>query len=183
MVIEKFILTNILGWKCKGSFPQTPKSVIVFAPHTSYFDAIFGTLCLRSLGINYTIFSKKELFFFPMNIVMCMLNARPVRGVKGHNAIYEACEMFNAEDNIHLVICPEGTLKPTEKWNPGFLYIASKSHIPVVAVYMDFEKHEYGVKGFISDNYDKKDVFSKLRDYYSGVNAYNPEKFVLPKIN
>lgn len=182
MVIEKFILTKILGWKLKGDFPQTTKSVIVFAPHTSYFDAVYGTLILRSLGINYKILSKKELFFFPMSIIMNFLNAIPVRGVKGHNAIFEVSDLINSNDNIHIVICPEGTLKPNDKWNPGFLYMASKSNVPIVAVYMDFDKHEYGVKGFITNNYDKRDVFHKLRRYYTNVTAYYPEKFVLPTL-
>ena len=183
MAISKFILTKILGWKINDEFPQVAKSVIVFAPHTSYFDAIYGTLCLRSVGINYKLLSKKELFFLPMNIAMWALNAIPVRGVKGHNAIFEASNLIKSEDSIHLVICPEGTTKPNGNWNPGFLYIAERSKVPVLAVYMDFGNRECGVKVITSDNYDKHDVYCKLRDFYSNVTAYNPSNFVLPNID
>ncbi len=181
MVIERFILTNILGWTLDGSFPKVDKSVVVFAPHTSYFDAIMGTLCLRSLGVEYKLLSKKELFFFPMNIVMKLLNAVPVRGVKCHNAIYETCRIIQQSNHIHIVICPEGTLKPMSKWNPGFYYIACKSGVPIVAVYLDFKQRKYGVKGLITSDCDQKEVYDQLRHFYDGVTAYYPEKFVLPE--
>ncbi|MCR5455497.1 MAG: 1-acyl-sn-glycerol-3-phosphate acyltransferase [Bacteroidales bacterium] len=181
MVIERFILTNILGWTLDGNFPKVDKSVVVFAPHTSYIDAVMCTLCLRSLGMEYRLLSKKELFFFPMNIVMKLLNAIPVRGVKGHNAIYETSRIIQQSSHIHIVICPEGTLKPKSKWDPGFYYIASKSGVPIVAVYMDFKQRKYGVKGLITSQSDRKEVYDHLRKYYTGVTAYYPEKFVLPE--
>ena len=73
--------------------------------------------------------------------------------------------------------------KRNSNWNPGFLYIAERSKVPVLAVYMDFGKREGGVKIITSDNYDKHDVYCKLRDFYSNVTAYNPSKFVLPDID
>lgn len=183
MKIEKYILEEILGWKYCGQFSQLPKSVIVFAPHTSCIDAFYGTLCFRSIGINYMIMSKKELFFFPMSIVMRLMNCVPVRGVKGHNAIRKACSVINSSDSIHIVICPEGTRKPVEKWNPGFWYIASRADVPIVVAYLDYEKCEYGVKGVIDSDLGVAFSFARMNCYYQDVKAYHPEKFLLPKIS
>jgi len=62
--LSGYILTNILGWKIKGEFPVLKKSVVIFAPHTSYWDGFYGKLYLMQLGINYKFLSKKE-FFYP----------------------------------------------------------------------------------------------------------------------
>jgi hypothetical protein len=42
--ISGFMLSDVLGWKIKGEFPDVKKSIIVFAPHTSYHDALYGKL-------------------------------------------------------------------------------------------------------------------------------------------
>jgi len=44
IAIPKFILTGVLGWKIKGEFPDIKKSVIIFAPHTSYWDGLWKAL-------------------------------------------------------------------------------------------------------------------------------------------
>jgi len=59
---HKYILSNILGWKIIGEFPDVKKGFVIFAPHTSYYDALFGKLFLNKIGIKHTFLSKKELF-------------------------------------------------------------------------------------------------------------------------
>ena len=60
--ISGYILVNILGWKIIGDFPDIKKSIVICAPHTSYFDAFYGKLYLNEKGIKYTI--KKGTFLF-----------------------------------------------------------------------------------------------------------------------
>jgi len=109
--ISGFVLLNILGWKINGEFPDVKKSIIVYAPHTSYMDAFYGKLFLNELRIPHTILSKKELFFFPMNIAMKWFGSIPVRGVKNSNAIYSVAQMLEQSDEMHIIISPEGTRK------------------------------------------------------------------------
>ena len=66
--ISKYILTCILGWKMKGAFPEIKKSVIIFAPHTSYWDGLYGKLYLMQLDLNYKFLSKKRIFQISINI-------------------------------------------------------------------------------------------------------------------
>jgi len=177
-----FIMTRILGWKITTDFPNLPKSITVFAPHTSYWDAILGKLVLLHYQVPHKFLSKKELFYFPMNIVMHLFGAIPVGGVKGHNAIHDATEILSHTENMHLVICPEGQLAPTDHWNPGFYYIAIKANVPMIVVFLDYGKREAGVKGVISDTQNLNDVYRKLADIYDGVTARHPDCFLLPKI-
>ena len=63
--IAQIILTKILGWKIKGEFPDINKSIVIFAPHTSYYDCLYGKLYLMTTGVEYKFLSKKKFFKFP----------------------------------------------------------------------------------------------------------------------
>lgn len=173
---------SILGWKINGDFNIVKKSILIIAPHTSYWDAIIGKILLLSTGMNHRILSKKELFFFPMNLLMYSIGAIPVRGVNGCNAIYEVCRLIKENDSLHIVICPEGGFSPTEKWDPGFYYMALKSQVPIMVGYLDYAKKEVGIKGIITDLSNKDNVFIQVAEYYKDVTACYPEKFKLPQI-
>lgn len=181
MIIERFILTRLLGWRVASVFPNVKKSVTVFAPHTSYWDAVIGKLVLQSYGVPHRLLSKKELFYFPMSIAMRLLGAVPIGGVKGHNAIHDAARMLEETDELHLIICPEGQLAAIDRWNPGFYYMAVKAGVPVVVVYMDYRRREAGVKGVISNLDDRNKVYQQLAEMYAGVSACHPSEFLLPK--
>ena len=109
--ISGHILTTVLGWKITGEFPQIKKSVVIFAPHTSYYDALYGKLFLNEIAVKYIILSKKELFFFPMNIVMKWYGSVAVRGVKGENAINKIAKILQESQSAHIILSPEGSRK------------------------------------------------------------------------
>jgi len=177
--ISGFILTNILGWKIIGKFPDIKKSIIVFAPHTSYFDALYGKLYLIEIGITHVILSKKELFFFPMNIVMELYGSIPVRGVKDKNAIYCVSHMLEEPQNLHIILSPEGTRQKMTKWNNGFYYIANKTRVPIIVVYLDYKKKEIGIKGVVDSHENIKTVMQQINSMYKDVAAKYPENFSL----
>jgi len=175
-------LLRLTGWKVESDFPDLPKALIVMAPHTSYWDAVYGKLIVESAGITPTFLTAAEYFYFPLNIGLKILNCYPVGGVKGHNAIYDVVDLFAKRDKVQVLICPEGQLKPTDRWNPGFYYMAYKANVPIVVGYMDYKKKTAGFKTVITDLSDKDRIMQILRDSYEGVNAKYPENFLLPKI-
>ncbi len=181
MKLEQFVLTKCLRWKVTSDFPEICKSIIVFAPHTSYWDAVIGKLVLRAFGVRHILLSKKELFHFPMSIAMHLFGAMPIGGVKGHNAIHDAVSILDGKDCMHLVICPEGQLAATDHWNPGFYYMAVKAGVPIIVVYLDYAKREAGVKGIIYDLKNQAGVYRRLSEMFADVTARHPENFLLPK--
>ena len=68
-IISKYILTNVLGWEIKDKFPDIKKSVIIFAPHTSYFDGLYGKLYLMHSGINYKFLSNQIQSFLSIILI------------------------------------------------------------------------------------------------------------------
>ena len=172
-----------LGWKIVGEYPDIKKSIAIFAPHTSHIDAIYGKLGYTELGVNYTFLSKKELFFFPMNLVMKKFGSIPVRGVKGKNAIYQVVDLINNSDELHIVVSPEGWIKKITQWNKGFYFMALKADVPIVVTYLDYEKKEMGIKGVIYDVEDFQSVMKQINEMYKDVKGKHPEQFALQMLD
>ncbi len=168
-----------LGWKITSEFPDIKKSIIIFAPHTAHIDALYGKLGIAEMGIKYKFLSKKELFFFPMNIVMRKFGSIAVRGVKGKNAIYQIVDLFNNVDKLHIVISPEGYIKKVTDWNRGFYYMARKAKVPIIVAYLDYKQKEMGIKGVIYDVEDYHSVINQINSLYKGVSGKRPDQFVL----
>ena len=175
-------ILKALGWKIIGEFPDIKKSITVFAPHTAHIDALYGKLGITELGIKYTFLSKKELFFFPMDIVMKKFGSIPIRGVKNKNAIYQVVDLLNSTDELNVVISPEGWIKKVEKWNKGFYHMAEKAKVPIVVAYLDYEEKEVGIKGVIYNTKDFNSVMKQINDMYKDVSGKCPEQFVLQSI-
>lgn len=177
-----FMLTKLTKWTFRGDLYGISKSIVIMAPHTSYWDGIIAKCFLLKLGVRHNFLSKKELFRFPVGLFLRWFGCIPVRGVKGHNAINDICRMMGQNTSLHVVIFPEGGFAPTEQWNPGFYYMAVKANVPIVVAYIDYKQKEVGVKGVIYDTSNIQQVYQEIRELYDGVTAKHPENFKLPKI-
>lgn len=172
-----------LGWKITGDFGEIKKSVTIFAPHTAHIDFALGKLGFAELGVNFKFLSKKELFFFPMNLVMRKLGSIPVRGVKNKNAIYQVTDLLNNAEELHIVVSPEGWIKKVTKWNKGFYHMAKKANVPIVVGFIDYEKKEVGVKDVIYNLSDFDSVMKQLNRIYKDVKGKNPDQFALHELS
>jgi len=178
-MFSSFILKYLLDWKIVGEFPDMKKSIVIFAPHTSYYDALFGKLYCNSIGIKHTFLSKKELFYFPMNIFLKWYGSIPVRGVIGSNAVYQVTRMLEKAQTLHIILSPEGAFAKVTKWNKGFYYMANKANVPIVVGYIDYKKKEIGIKGVIDEHENIKTVMAQIYTMYKDVTAKYPENFSL----
>jgi hypothetical protein len=181
--VSGYILKDILGWKIKGDFPDLKKSITIFAPHTAHIDALYGKLGIAQMGVKYLFLSKKELFFFPMNIIMKKFGSMAVRGVKDKNAIYQVAEILNNTDELHVVISPEGWIRKVTKWNKGFYYMAIKAKVPIIVTSLDYKKKEMEIKGVIYDLDDYANVIKQINTMYKDVTGKVHQNFSLSSEN
>lgn len=168
-----------MGWKITGDYAGLKKSVTIFAPHTAHIDYFYGKLGFTELGVKFKFLSKKELFFFPMNLIMRKLGSIPVRGVVGQNAIYYVVELLDKAEELHIVVSPEGYIKRRTKWNKGFFYMAQKAGVPIVVATLDYNKKEMGVQKVIYETSDFKTVLAEINNVYQDVKGKNPDQFSL----
>jgi len=177
--ISKYLLVNILGWTMKYELPDIKKSVIIFAPHTSYLDGFYGKLFLMQLNINYKFLSKKEFFKFPLKYFFRLYGSIPVS--KNKEFINEVVEIFKQNETLHIILSPEGQLAKTDHWKKGFYYMAKNANVPIIVGYIDYKKKEIGVKGIISEINDLKEIMSIINNMYNDVSAKYPKNFALDK--
>lgn len=181
MIFYKYILTTVLGWKIIGEFPDIKKSVVIFAPHTSYWDGFYGKLYLMNIGIKHKFLSKKELFIFPLNLLMSSYGSIPVCSEK--NSVLQISEIINLNKEIHIVLSPEGTRRKNTKWKKGFYYISKRSNVPIITGYIDYAKKEIGIKGVIHKTDNIHSVMQEINGYYKNVGAKHPANFALDTAN
>ncbi len=136
--IARFIFW-IIGWKIDPNPPANiKKCVIAVGPHTSNWDFILGRLAFFQYGVNAKFLIKKELFFFPLGLLLKSLGGIPVNRKKNSNMTDFAVKLFQNTDTMYLVFTPEGTRKYNPNWKKGFYYIALKANVPIYICYMDY---------------------------------------------
>ena len=183
------IMIWLLGWKILISKERlSKKSVIVVAPHTSFIDGVIGWLALTAVGIKYRCISAEWLFFFPMKYIMRgLLNAIPC-GKKSGNSITVACKALAEEDDMHVVICPEGRLRAVDEWNGGFFIMAKRAKCPIDVVEINYKDKEIkmccSMDELFVEQFGREDGMEALRTAYkdSRGHAKYPDKFLLPKL-
>jgi len=177
--IYKYIFTGVLGWKIEGEFPDVKKSVIIFAPHTSYWDGFYGKLFMMSTDIRYNFLSKKEFFKFPLNYFFKAFGSIPVE--KNREYINQIAELFQTNGELHIILSPEGQIPRTDHWKKGFYYMAARAKVPIIFGYIDYKKKEIGIKGVITETTNLKNTMTTIGNMYRDVNAKYPENFSLDK--
>ena len=175
-------ILKLFGWKIKDDYPDLKKSIIIVAPHTSNWDFVLGKLYMNVFGVKNKVLVKKELFFFPLNIILNIIGSIPInRHDKKNSIITQTVNLFKSKAEFCLVIAPEGTRKREEHWKKGYLIIAIKAQIPIIITYIDYKKKEMGIKKIIWDVNNIKDTMREITEVYRNVNAKYPENFSLDK--
>lgn len=149
-------LFKIFSWKIDPHAPEGfKKCVIVVGPHTSNWDFIIGRMAFVLYGIKPKVLIKKELFFFPLGILMRAIGGIPVDRNKNNNITELAVNLFNENETMFMVFTPEGTRSYNPNWKKGFYYIAQKANVPIYICYMDYERK---IGGFHSPFYPTGNV-------------------------
>lgn len=184
-MLKKFsiIILKLFGWKIKGSIPEDIKKlVLIVAPHTSNIDFIIGKIASFYFNRKLQILIKKELFFFPLNIILKSLGAIPVNREKASGIVEQIVNKFNNNDSFILSITPEGTRSYNKNWKKGYYYIAQKADVPIAIGFLDYKKKEVGIEKIISTSGDYKNDFKIIQDIYKTKTAKYPKKFNLSEI-
>ena len=125
-------------WKLVGDWPDLRKVVVIVAPHSSVWDAIWGIAAKVAMGLGIVFIGKKEAFWGPLGWILRRVGGIPVdRAAPGGIVQQVASEMHRAE-RMWFVLAPEGTRRRVEHWKPGFWKIARAAGVPVFTVGFDY---------------------------------------------
>jgi 1-acyl-sn-glycerol-3-phosphate acyltransferase len=172
---NKWFFFRLLGWRIEGEFPfHIPKYVIVVAPHTSNWDVMLGIFCRNITGLKASFVGKKELFFFPLGILIRSIGGLPVnRGAKT-NFVDEVVKLYESMPNLVIALAPEGTRKRTDKLKSGFYYIAQKANIQILPVGLDYKNKRVliDLPRNVAETFDEESA--KLMHFFGQCTGKNP---------
>lgn len=160
-------LLRAAGWKLVGTLPDRPKLVLIAAPHSSWWDGVWGLLFRSALGADIAFMAKRELFTGPLGWLLRKAGGIPIERSSSSGVVEQMSRRFEASDRLWLGIAPEGTRKPVEQWKKGFWHIARAAQVPILPVYFDYPSRTIGLGPVFETTSDRDGDTARLRAFYA----------------
>ena len=169
------VLLRLMGWRSAGVFPDDPKLVAIFAPHTSNWDFIIIFLMVTARGIQGNFFAKHTLCRPPLGWFMRAAGAIPVVRRRTEHLVDSAVDALADHDQFYLGLAPEGTRRYTDHWRTGFYHIAERSGARILLMYADYSKKETGFGPVITPTGNMEADFEVIRAFYADKAPIRPK--------
>lgn len=173
-----------MGWKIDDNWPKEIKQcVMVAAPHTSNWDALYARLTLKAMNVPVRITIKDSYMKFPLGpFIRAMggigINRRPKQAGEERPSMVEVMtELFQQHDELVMLVTPEGTRALQPKWKTGFYYVALNAKVPIALAYMDYEKKIAGVGKVIYPTGNLEQDMQEVMSFYQNITPKHPECF------
>lgn len=160
------VILRLSGWRIVGEFPDVSKLVLIAAPHSSNWDAIWGLLFKLSLGLNIKFLVKSEAFFWPLGAILRKVGGIPADRTAAHGVVGQMKTQFIKHERFWLLIAPEGTRKRVNKWKSGFWYIAHNLKVPVLLIYFHYPEKVIGIGPLIETSVNLNIDMQRIREFY-----------------
>ena len=174
------ILLRLLGWRVAGDLPDTPKFVLVVAPHTSNWDFPIGLICAYALGLTrwpYGYMMKLSVVKWPvLGWFMKSVGGIPIDRGAARNVVEQMAAIFQQHERLMLAITPEGTRSKTHYWKSGFYHIAKAAGAPIVLAFLDYGRKVGGLGPVFIPSGDAKADLDAIRQFYTGITAKHPDQ-------
>ena len=130
---------KLLGWTAKGEPLEHQRCVLIGAPHTSNWDFPLMLMIVLKLRLRIFWMGKHTLFPFPFGWLMRWLGGIPIDRKASHNVVSETVRQYRENDELIVLIPPEGTRAKVDRWKTGFYHIAKNAKVPILLGYVDGE--------------------------------------------
>ncbi len=175
---------KLMGWETDNHWPENlSQCVMIAAPHTSNWDALYARLALKALGVNVRLTIKDSYMKFPLGpFVRAMggigIDRRPKQaGEPRLSMVQVMTDLFKHHPELVMLVTPEGTRARQEQWKTGFYYVAVNAGVPIALAYMDYEQKKAGVGKIIHPTGNFEEDMAEIMDFYAGIQAKFPKEF------
>jgi 1-acyl-sn-glycerol-3-phosphate acyltransferase len=159
---------RLSGWRLVGDIPETlKKSLIIVAPHASWFDFPLGLFARASLKPKISFLGKAELFSGSFGFFFRWLGGTPVDRFSNNGMVDSVVNLYKSKDYLHIALSPEGTRKPVSKLRTGFYYITLEAKIPIIMAVFDYPNKKIILKEpfYITGNIEED--LKAIANYYN----------------
>ena len=184
MIRKIFVfIFKILVWKLQTeAIKEFKKSIVIAAPHTANMDLVIARAAfdLMHLPVKFTV--KKEWIRFPFKSIMLGMGGigidrTPKKPGDPRPSMVEAMvNLFNENDELHIMVTPEGTRSKRTEWKTGFWHTAKMANVPILLGYLDYKNKVAGIGKIIYPTDLEKDMRTMM-EFYKDITPCHPEKF------
>jgi len=158
---------RLSGWKLLGQLPDVPRLIIIGAPHSSYWDGVWGLLMKIGLGIDVNIMIKREVLDGPLGVILRPIGMIPINRSAALNVVGQMVQRFGERERMWLGITPEGTRKKVVHWKSGFLRIAHDAGVPIQTVFIDYPSKTFTLGPLVQASGDHDADMAKIRALFT----------------
>lgn len=163
------LIMKITGWRQEGRLPDSPKYVVIAAPHTSNWDLFYTLVIASAFRIKINWMGKDAIFRPPFRGIFRWLGGIPIDRSKSNNAVEQSIQLFNTRDELALVVSPEGTRKKVHSWKTGFYYIAHGANVPIALGFLDYRRKVGGFGAAFMPTGNIEADMVEIKAFYAGV--------------
>jgi 1-acyl-sn-glycerol-3-phosphate acyltransferase len=157
---------RLFGWRVVGEFPDLPRVVMIAAPHSTGWDAVWGLLVKLALGLDIEFMAKRELFWWPLGNVLRFLGGFPVHRQSAVGVVEQLTQRMLEHPTLWLLIAPEGTRKRVAKWKSGFWRVAHDAGVPILSVGFHYPDRTITIGRVFHPGADMEADLRAIREYY-----------------
>ncbi len=161
------VLLQVMGWKTRGEPLDHQRCVLIGAPHTSNWDFPLMLMVVLKLKLRVFWMGKHTLFPFPFGWLMKWLGGIPIDRSASHNVVNETVRQYAENDQLIVLVPPEGTRAKVAKWKSGFYHIANLAEVPILLGYVDASKKEAGFADFFQPTGNSEKDIAEIRAFYA----------------
>lgn len=168
-------ILKLLGWRFEGEVPALPKYIIVGAPHTSNWDFILFLGAISHWNIRPRYLGKHTLFDGVFGGLFRKWGGIAVDRTRPGGIVAQVAAEFDRNEEIALVVAPEGTRKPAPAWKSGFIKIADATGAPIVPAGIDAPEKLVTLGRAIEFTGDIPALMDELRAFFATAVGIDPE--------
>ncbi len=160
------LVLRLGGWRVVGEFPNIPKLVMLAAPHSSAWDAVWGLAVRMKLGVDVRFMAKREAFWWPLGVFLRAFGGVPIDRSSASGVVGGMVEELKRSERLWMLLAPEGTRKRVEKWKSGFWHIAMGADVPVLCVFFHYPEKVVGIGKVLRMSGNLAADMAAVREYY-----------------
>ena len=169
---------KLIGWRAVGEVPKDlRKYVIIAAPHTSNWDFLMFVFVVCALRLNLNVFIKHTLFVGPLGWFLRYCGGVPIDRRAAGARVLQTVQEYKNNDDMVLLITPEGTRSAQSNWKTGFYHIAVEAEVPIAIAFVDKRAKEAGIDHFLRPTGDMDREMAEIKAFYDTKRGLKPNNY------